>query len=129
MKVAVFIGERFEGPVDHEIDAGDKPVAPGFIDTHVHSGHRASHRLISDIGRGDYFGQPFLEISVAREGAPPGRTGNLLLQLACRFGELNNIGTDRSLLHALARHRDGHNGWLDLGRGRGLRLRAVKQRI
>ena len=27
MKVAVFIGERFEGPVDHEIDAGDKLVA------------------------------------------------------------------------------------------------------
>ena len=69
MKAAVFIGERFEGPVDHEIDAGDKLVAPGFIDTHVHSGYRASHRLISDIGRGDYFGQPFLEISVAREGA------------------------------------------------------------
>src|SRR5882757_2978814 len=57
----VFVGERFEGGVDREIDARDKLVAPGFIDTHVHSGHRASHRLISDIGRGDYFGQPFLE--------------------------------------------------------------------
>jgi hypothetical protein len=22
-------------------------IAPGFIDTHVHSGHRASHRLIT----------------------------------------------------------------------------------
>jgi Amidohydrolase family len=66
------IGERFEGPVDHEIDARDKLVAPGFIDTHVHSGHRALHRLISDVGRGDYFGHPFLEISVAREGARVG---------------------------------------------------------
>ena len=53
----LFVGERFEGAVDREIDARDKLVAPGFIDTHVHSGHRASHRLISDIGRGDYFGQ------------------------------------------------------------------------
>jgi 5-methylthioadenosine/S-adenosylhomocysteine deaminase len=68
----LFIGEHFEGPVDHEIDGRDKLVVPGFIDTHVHSGHRASHRLISDIGRGDYFGQPFLEISVAREGTRVG---------------------------------------------------------
>jgi len=68
----LFVGERFEGQVDQEIDASEKVVAPGFIDTHVHSGHRASHRLISDIGRGDYFGQPFLEISVPREGTRVG---------------------------------------------------------
>src|SRR5260370_31103700 len=68
----LFVGERFDGTVDREIDARDKLVAPGFIDTHVHSGHRASHRLISDVGRGDYFGQPFFEISVAREGTRVG---------------------------------------------------------
>src|SRR5712691_6771319 len=68
----LFVGERFEGAVEREIDARDKLVAPGFIDTHVHSGHRASHRLISDVGRGDYFGQPFFEISVAREGTRVG---------------------------------------------------------
>ena len=68
----VFLGERFEGTVDREIDAKGKLVSPGFIDTHVHSGHRASHRLISDVGRPDYFGQPFYEISVAREGTRVG---------------------------------------------------------
>ncbi|HEY2185841.1 MAG TPA: hypothetical protein VGH39_12660, partial [Xanthobacteraceae bacterium] len=68
----LFVGEQFDGDVDRDIDARGKLVAPGFIDTHVHSGHRASHRLISDIGRGDYFGQPFLEISVARAGARVG---------------------------------------------------------
>ena len=68
----VFVGEKFDGAVDREIDARERLVTPGFIDTHVHSGHRASHRLISDVGRPDYFGQPFLEISVAKEGTRVG---------------------------------------------------------
>ena len=62
------VGQRFDGRVDAEIDARGMLVCPGFIDTHVHSGHRASHRLITDTGRPDYYGQPFLDISVPREG-------------------------------------------------------------
>jgi 5-methylthioadenosine/S-adenosylhomocysteine deaminase len=68
----LFVGEKFPGEADAAIDASERLVIPGFIDTHVHSGHRASHRLISDVGRPDYFGQPFLEISVAREGTRVG---------------------------------------------------------
>ena len=63
------VGRRYDGRADVEIDARGKLVCPGFIDTHVHSGHRASHRLITDSGRPDYFGQPFFEISVPRQGA------------------------------------------------------------
>src|SRR5213083_647556 len=66
------VGRRFEGAVDAEIDARGRLVAPGFIDTHVHSGHRASHRLITDVGRPDFYGQPFLEITVPREGTRVG---------------------------------------------------------
>jgi cytosine/adenosine deaminase-related metal-dependent hydrolase len=65
-------GPRFEGTVDREIDARGKLVLPGLIDTHVHSGHRASHRLITDVGRPDFHGQPFLEITVPREGTRVG---------------------------------------------------------
>src|SRR6516165_7346313 len=68
----VFVGEPFEGTADQVIDAGGKLVIPGFIDTHVHSGHRASHRLITDVGRPDFYGQPFLDISVPREGTRVG---------------------------------------------------------
>src|SRR6266540_5675216 len=64
----VHVGARFDGDVDKTIEADGRLVAPGFIDTHVHSGHRASHRLITDTGRPLYFGQPFLEISVPKEG-------------------------------------------------------------
>src|ERR1700737_2017229 len=66
------VGKGFEGKIDRTIDAKGKLVSPGFIDTHVHSGHRASHRLISDVGRPDYFGQPFFEISVPRAGTRVG---------------------------------------------------------
>jgi 5-methylthioadenosine/S-adenosylhomocysteine deaminase len=66
------VGPRFDGRVDRTLDARGKLISPGFIDTHVHSGHRASHRLITDTGRPDYFGQPFLEISVPREGTRVG---------------------------------------------------------
>ncbi len=64
----IHVGHTFEGRVDQTVDATDKLLAPGFIDTHVHSGHRASHRLITDTGRPIYYGQPFLEISVPKEG-------------------------------------------------------------
>lgn len=64
----LYVGPRFEGKVDQTIEAPDALVSPGFIDTHVHSGYRALHRLLTDVGRPDLYGQPYLDVSVARLG-------------------------------------------------------------
>jgi 5-methylthioadenosine/S-adenosylhomocysteine deaminase len=64
----IHVGREFDGEVDREIDGKGKLVAPGFIDTHVHCGHQAMLRLITDVGRPDLFGQPFLEFTVPRKG-------------------------------------------------------------
>jgi len=68
----VHVGSDFDGTVDREIDARGKLVSPGFIDTHIHSGHKAALRLICDSGRPEYFGQPFFETLPAREGTRQG---------------------------------------------------------
>ena len=60
---------RIDGRARRTIEVDGLVVCPGFVDTHVHSGHRAAHRLITDHGRPDAHGQPFLEVSVPRKGA------------------------------------------------------------
>jgi cytosine/adenosine deaminase-related metal-dependent hydrolase len=63
------VGRSYDGRADVEIDARGKLVSPGLIDTHVHVGTRATHRLIVDSGRKDLYGQPFLHWVLTRPGA------------------------------------------------------------
>ncbi|HEV8437660.1 MAG TPA: chlorohydrolase family protein [Methylomirabilota bacterium] len=108
----VHVGPTFDGRVDRTIDARGKLVSPGFIDTHVHAGHRASHRLISDAGRPDYFGQPFLEISVPREGTRVGgdpRYARPSDDADARLGELHATFTIAELL------RNGITTFMEFG--------------
>jgi 5-methylthioadenosine/S-adenosylhomocysteine deaminase len=65
----VHVGKTYDGTVAQRIEAPGMLVSPGFIDTHVHAGSRALHRLFSDSGRPELFGQPFLEVAIARPGA------------------------------------------------------------
>ena len=64
----VHVGKTYDGTVDHTVDGTGMLVAPGFIDVHVHAGSRALHRLFSDSGRPELFGQPFLEVAIGRPG-------------------------------------------------------------
>ena len=123
-KRIIHVGKAFDGPVDHTIDAGSKLVCPGFIDTHVHSGHRASHRLISDTGRPLYFGQPFLEISVPKEGRVVSgdprylKPGDKELNAAL---ELNALFTVVELL------RNGVTTFVEFGSQESVQLALMKQ--
>lgn len=120
----IHVGKTFDGPVDKIIDAGAKLVAPGFIDTHVHSGHRASHRLITDSGRPLYFGQPFLEISVPKEGRTVSgdprylKPGDKELNAAL---ELNALFTVAELL------RNGVTTFVEFGSQESVQLALNKQ--
>ena len=67
--VVTGVVSEYEGEADVEVDARGKLVSPGLIDTHVHLGIHATHRLIADSGRKDFYGQPFLHFAFARPGA------------------------------------------------------------
>ena len=125
----IHVGYGFEGPVDARIDARGKLVAPGFIDSHVHSGHRALHRLLSDTGRPELLGQPFLEIALRRPGTsgadPRSAQGDISVQARFTIAELlrNGIttfiefGSNPKVLDALAVEAValGIRAWLGAG--------------
>ena len=125
----VHVGFGWQGEVDARLEAPGCIVCPGLIDTHVHAGHRALHRLLSDTGRPELLGQPFLEIALRKPqpGGGDARSagGNAPLQAAYTVAELlrngvtafaefgSNAGVQGAIADAV--ERTGIRAWLGAG--------------
>ncbi len=64
----VFVGERYDGPVERRIEAEGKLIIPGLINTHVHLGLNTGDYLLNDAGRSEYFGANYLSFMAPLKG-------------------------------------------------------------
>lgn len=89
----LFVGKDYDGPVDVEVDASDRLVAPGFVNLHVHAGPLAMARLFSDYGRREPYALGFLNYAAPRVGAgnPIGKPSGLAAA-RCTLAELLHYG-------------------------------------
>jgi cytosine/adenosine deaminase-related metal-dependent hydrolase len=66
----IHVGKKFDGQVDHVIDATGKVVTPGFIDTHMHMYESPLDRsLVEDTGPRNFYGSGLFEMLPARSAA------------------------------------------------------------
>jgi 5-methylthioadenosine/S-adenosylhomocysteine deaminase len=66
----LFVGKNYVDAVDKRIDARGSVIAPGFIDTHFHSGVNASDYILNDSTKADFFASNYLAHGApTREGA------------------------------------------------------------
>lgn len=63
-----FVGRGYGGPVDETIDATDRLVMPGLIDTHCHAGSQAGERMVADVGDPQFFQAGFLNYWAVPKG-------------------------------------------------------------
>src|SRR5262252_1288800 len=62
-----YVGRRYPGAVDDEIDARGRLVMPGLVNIHCHADTEAGGRLIADTGRRDFLHTGFLNYQAARD--------------------------------------------------------------
>jgi len=62
-----YVGRRYPGAVDHEIDVRGRLVMPGLVNIHCHADTEAGGRLIADTGRRDFLHTGFLNYQAARD--------------------------------------------------------------
>ena len=64
------VGKTFDGDADEVIDASDKIVTPGFINTHVHMSESPLDRsFVEDRGPRNFYLSGLFEFLTARDGA------------------------------------------------------------
>jgi len=108
----IHVGFAYHQPVDRIVDAADSLVLPGFVNMHLHAGHAAQGRVISDHGRPEFFGAGYLNYtSPRREGASanqrhadPDLAARITLADLARFGTTTmvEIGAPRAVQEAIA---------------------------
>lgn len=66
----IYVGRKFAGDADHVIDASNKILAPGFIDTHIHmAGSPLDKSFVEDQGKRNFFNSGLFEMLPARSVA------------------------------------------------------------
>jgi len=79
----IHVGKQFEGEVHHLIDATNKVVTPGFIDTHIHmTGSPLDKSFIEDHGKRNFYHSGLFEMLSARRAAQDVVTNHVCVEFS-----------------------------------------------
>jgi 5-methylthioadenosine/S-adenosylhomocysteine deaminase len=67
----IHAGGAYAGPVDSRIDAPEKLISPGFINTHVHPSGNAGDYLLNDASKSDYLTANYMAYAAPQKGKMP----------------------------------------------------------
>lgn len=92
----IHVGKKFDGMIDHLIDATNKVVTPGFIDTHIHmAGSPLDKSFIEDHGKRNFYNSDLFEMLPARSAAQDMEANHVCVEFSMM--ELLHTGTTTAL--------------------------------
>lgn len=92
----IFVGRKFDGVTHHLIDATNRILAPGFIDTHIHmAGSPLDKSFVEDHGRRNFFNSGLFEMLPARSAAQDRDANHACVEFSMM--ELLHTGTTTAL--------------------------------